>query len=95
MLGFTAMRSKLFFARKVLLVEGDADQLAASEVARRLGHDVDAEDLAILNCGGKSGIPFFARLCRALGVPFVALFDDDIWPTPNDGSNFEKVEKEG
>ena len=76
MLGFTATRSELFFARRVLLVEGDADQLAASHVAKHLGRDIDAEDLAIVNCGGKSSVPFFARLCHALGVPFVVLFDE-------------------
>jgi putative ATP-dependent endonuclease of OLD family len=93
MLGFNATRSEIFFARRALLVEGDADQLAASDVAKRLGHDIDAEDLAIVNCGGKSGIPFFARLCRALGIPFVVLFDEDIWPEPDDAEDVARVRR--
>lgn len=84
MLGFTATRSELFFARRVLLVEGDGDDLATRHAAEGLGHDVDAEDLAIVTCGGKSGIPFVARLCRALDIPIWVLHDEDVYPEPTD-----------
>lgn len=82
MLGFTATRSELFFARRVLLVEGPGDELATRRISEMLGHDIDAEDLAIVGCGGKSGIPFAARLCRALRIPFWVLRDDDIQEEP-------------
>jgi putative ATP-dependent endonuclease of OLD family len=89
MLGFTATRSELFFARRVLLVEGPGDELAARRVAEMLGHDIDAEDLSVIACGGKSGIPFIARLCRALEIPFWVLCDEDLYPEPEDDEDGE------
>jgi hypothetical protein len=42
--------------------------------------DLDAEALAVVDCGGKSGIDLLVRVCRALEIPFVILHDEDIWP---------------
>jgi putative ATP-dependent endonuclease of OLD family len=75
---FDVSRSEILFARRVWLVEGKADQLAARAAIERIGVDPDAEDFAIVDCGSKSGIPFMARICRALGIPFVAMFDEDV-----------------
>jgi putative ATP-dependent endonuclease of the OLD family len=71
--------SELLFARAVLLVEGHGDRLAALHVAAKRGFDLDAEGLSVVACGGKSAIPFFARLCRSLAIPFVILHDADIY----------------
>jgi hypothetical protein len=70
--------SELLFARKVLLVEGHGDYLASRIVAAKLGVDLDAEGLSVISCGGKSAMPFFARLCCALSIPTVILHDEDI-----------------
>jgi putative ATP-dependent endonuclease of OLD family len=77
--GFTASRNEMFFARKVLLVEGPGDQLAVRVVAERLGFDLDGEDLAVVECGGKSAIPFYARVCAALGIEYAVLHDEDLY----------------
>jgi putative ATP-dependent endonuclease of OLD family len=77
---FDTTRSEALFAARVLLVEGPADQVAARHVAEAGGTDVDGENLAIVACGGKSGIPFFARFLRALKVPFAVLHDEDLYP---------------
>jgi putative ATP-dependent endonuclease of the OLD family len=78
--GFTATRNEMFFARKVLLVEGPGDQLAVRFVAERLGFDLDGEDLAVVECGGKTAIPFYARVCTALQIEYVVLHDEDLYP---------------
>ena len=75
---FDASRSELLFARRVLLVEGKGDQLAVLAALEKLEVDPDAEDFATVDCGSKSAIPFMARICRALGIPFVVMFDDDV-----------------
>jgi predicted ATP-dependent endonuclease of OLD family len=82
LVAFDATKSELLFARRALLVEGQADRLAVLATATALGHDPDAEDLAIVNCASKSNIPFFARICRALSVPFVIVHDDDLHDIP-------------
>ena len=75
---FDSTRSEMLFARRALIVEGQSDRLAVLSAAERMGHDPDAEDLAIIPCGSKSNIPFFVRVCRALRVPFVVLHDSDV-----------------
>jgi len=77
---FDAERSELFLARAALLVEGQTEKLAFPFVFDALGHDLDREGISIIACGGKSNIPLFERVCRATGVPFLAVFDRDAPP---------------
>lgn len=79
---FDTATSEALFARRVLLVEGTGDRLGALYVAERLGEDLDAEDLAVVECGSKSSIPFYAHVCTALGIPFVVLHDEDVREVP-------------
>lgn len=44
-----------------------------------MGFDLDAGGLSIIDCGGKNAIPFYARSCRALGIPCVVLHDEDLY----------------
>jgi hypothetical protein len=74
---FDAERSELFLARAAILVEGLTEKLAFPFVFAALGHDADREAISIVECGGKSNIPLFARICKATGVPFVAVHDRD------------------
>jgi hypothetical protein len=74
---FDAERAELFLARAAVLVEGQTEKLALPFVFESLGSDVDRAGISIVECGGKWNIPLFARVCRACGVPFVAVFDRD------------------
>lgn len=76
---FDTTRSEALFAARVLLVEGPADQVAARHVAGTMGVDLDGENLAIVACGGKASIPFFARFLRALAIPLTVLHDEDVY----------------
>jgi putative ATP-dependent endonuclease of the OLD family len=77
---FDAERSELFLARAAVLVEGMTEKLTLPFVFQALGHNHDREAISIVECGGKSGIPFFARICNVVGVPFVAVHDRDARP---------------
>jgi FAD binding domain/Overcoming lysogenization defect protein-like, TOPRIM domain/AAA domain, putative AbiEii toxin, Type IV TA system len=74
---FDSARSELFLARAVVLVEGLTEKLVLPFVFATLGHDVDREAISIIECGGKPNLPLFARICRAIGVPFVVVHDSD------------------
>jgi len=74
---FDAERSELFLARAALLVEGQTERLALPFAFAACGYDVDREGVSIVECGGKANIVLFARVCRAAGIPFVALHDRD------------------
>lgn len=77
---FDPTRNEILFASRALLVEGHADRVAALLVAEKLSLDVDAEGIAIVDCGGKNGIPLVAGVCKALEIPFTVLHDTDVWP---------------
>jgi len=74
---FDAERSELFLARAALLVEGQTERLALPFAFAACGYDADREGISIVECGGKANIVLFARVCRAAGIPFVALHDGD------------------
>lgn len=80
LVAFDSTKSEVLFARRALLVEGQSDRLAILSTSERMGHDPDAEDLAIIACASKSNIPFFARVCRALDIPLIVLHDEDVYP---------------
>jgi energy-coupling factor transporter ATP-binding protein EcfA2 len=81
---YDAARSEALFANAVLLVEGKADLIGARGTAARMSLDLDATNLTVMECGGKSSIPFHAKLCRALGIPVCVLYDDDQWSPADD-----------
>ena len=74
---FDAQRSELFLGRAALLVEGQTERLALPFAFAACGYDADREGVSIVECGGKANIVLFARVCRAAGIPFVALHDRD------------------
>jgi predicted ATP-dependent endonuclease of OLD family len=74
---FDAERSELFLARAAVLVEGRTEKLVFPFVFQALGYDSDREAITVIECGGKSNVPLFARICQATGVPFVAVHDRD------------------
>lgn len=90
---YDASRSESLFADGVLLVEGPGDQLAAREIAREIPVDLDAENLSVIACGGKTAIPYHARLCQALGIPVCVLYDDDLVPEPDRGDDGPQAAK--
>jgi len=74
---FDAERSELFLARAALIVEGQTERLSVPFAFAACGYDVDREGVSVVECGGKANILLFARVCRAAGIPFVALHDRD------------------
>lgn len=77
---FDHERSEMFFATSVVLVEGQTERLSLPFIFRALGHDPDAEGIAIVEVGGKSNLPLAARLLCQLDVPFVVVLDADHGP---------------
>lgn len=74
---FDAERSELLLARAALLVEGRTEKLVFPLIFAALGHDADREGISIVECGGKPNIPLFARICDAVGVPYLVVHDRD------------------
>ena len=83
----------MLFARCAILVEGYGDRIAALTVAGGSGLDVDAEAVAVVDCGGKAGIELIVGICRALDIPFVVLHDEDVWPAEQMSNANDKVKQ--
>ena len=70
-------RNELFFATRVLFVEGDTEKLAFPEYARRLGFDLDKAGASIVEVGGKRNLLEFARIASSFGIPVGIVYDED------------------
>ena len=72
---FLESDSELFFARKVLLVEGPAEKYGLPRLAKVMGKSF--KDVTIISCNGKNKMPYYAILCKAFDIPAYVLFDLD------------------
>lgn len=70
-------RNELFFATRLLLVEGDTEKLALPEYARHLQLDLDRQGATIVEVGGKRNFLEFARITSSFGIPTGILYDLD------------------
>lgn len=66
-----------FFADVVVLVEGDTDRSAILGTAGSMGHDFDAEGIAVVPCGGKQELDRPFVIFRNLGIPTYVVWDGD------------------
>ncbi|MEX1172639.1 MAG: TOPRIM nucleotidyl transferase/hydrolase domain-containing protein, partial [Chloroflexota bacterium] len=78
---FDHERSEMFFARAVVLVEGQTERLSLPAIFRSLGHDPDALGISIVEVGGKGNLPLAARLLSRLAIPHLVVFDADTGAT--------------
>jgi putative ATP-dependent endonuclease of OLD family len=82
--GFTQMNSamnEVFFAKRVMLVEGPHDVIAVVATLKALGRIAQRpEELewTVVACGGKEAIPFFQRVLNAFSIPYRVIHDIDI-----------------
>jgi hypothetical protein len=68
-------RSELFFATRVVLVEGPTDKTCLPLLAKRLG--VFRYDYTLIDCGSKDNIPLYAQLLNKFKIPYVVVYDLD------------------
>lgn len=68
-------RSELFFAKKVVLVEGATDKTIIPLIAKNLG--IFRYDVTLVDCGSKTAIPLYAKLLNSFSIPYVAVYDKD------------------
>lgn len=71
------IRGEIFFARRWLIVEGQAEHLIVHALARALGYDLDEHGVSVIDAVNNGHPATFAALARALGIPWVAVFDGD------------------
>jgi putative ATP-dependent endonuclease of OLD family len=70
-------RGELFFAKRLLVVEGDTEKLAFPEYAKRLGLDLDRLGATIVEVGGKRNLMDIAQIAISFGIPTGIVYDRD------------------
>jgi putative ATP-dependent endonuclease of OLD family len=78
-------RQEMFFAKKVVLVEGPDDKQVLARAFELKGVDVDREGISIVDCGGKPNIPAFAKIISHYKLPSMVVCDKDMGKTTGDG----------
>ncbi|MGL5545088.1 MAG: TOPRIM nucleotidyl transferase/hydrolase domain-containing protein, partial [Cetobacterium sp.] len=68
-------RGEMFFAKKVILVEGQTDKIALSYLAKKIG--IYNYNYSIIECGSKSIIPQFIKVLNGYKIPYIAVYDKD------------------
>ena len=80
-------RNEMFFAKKLLIVEGDTEKMAFPEFAKRLKIDFDSLGSTMIEVGGKRNLIDFVELALSFGIPVGLVYDID-------SSDFGKKDKE-
>lgn len=94
---FDISRSELFFARKVILVEGDTEKQIIPYWASKLKevdriYDFTASNICVTDCGGKTNFTAFMKVLNNLKIPYIVVHDKDPINFPEDKA--EKSDKE-
>lgn len=71
-----ATRAELVFARRVLLVEGYAEQVLVPVLAKALGVDLDKSGITVCAIHG-THFSSYTRFCNALDIPWAIITDRD------------------
>ena len=70
-------RNEGFFAKRIILVEGDTEEYALPIYAEALDISLDMLGVSIVQCGGKGPMDRLYRIFNELGIPCYMLFDYD------------------
>lgn len=86
--------AELFFAKRVLIVEGDTEALVIPVFAERNRIDLDSAGATVIGVGGKRALLDYAELAMSFGIPTAIVYDRD---KANDefNENLDKLAKAG
>lgn len=73
-------RGEMFFAKRVVFVEGETERVVLPFVAQKLG--VFDPDISIIDCGSKHNLPLYIAIAKAFKIPYLAIHDEDPLPDP-------------
>ncbi len=74
---FDPERNEMFFAKGVLLCEGDTEKALFPILMKDRGIDLDEIGVSVVECGGKGNLPFFVKVVEHFSIPYVVVQDED------------------
>ncbi len=78
---------EIYFAKLVILGEGDSEQVILPKLLEHFGQDIDAHSMSVVPLGGRH-VNHFWRLLNSLKIPYVTLLDFDI---DRNGGGFGRI----
>lgn len=72
---FNHDRNEIFFATKVVLVEGGCEKSTLPLLAKRL--NIFNHEISIIDCMGKYNIKIFMEILNKFNIPYVVIHDED------------------
>ncbi|MFN8333874.1 MAG: AAA family ATPase [Cyclobacteriaceae bacterium] len=75
--GDTQKANEAFFAKKIVLVEGQSESLCLPYFFSLLNYDYISKGISIVRCGDKNDLDRFYRLYSEFGIPCFVIFDGD------------------
>lgn len=91
-------RSELFFAKKVILLEGQTDKTIIPFLAKKIS--VFRDDYTLIDCGSKDNMPLYIKLLNGFKLKYIVVYDKDhqTYKEPNaiecaniSSSNIERI----
>jgi CRISPR-associated exonuclease Cas4 len=83
-------RGEMFFARKVVFVEGETENTILPFLAQKIAC-FDA-DVSVIDCGSKHNLPLYIAIANAFRLSYVVVHDEDPVPDPTPvGWNENKI----
>jgi len=76
-------RGELFFAKRVILVEGETEKALLPFLAKTLGRF--DPDVSVIDCGSKFNLALYIRILNAFRIPYLVIHDEDPLPDPIPG----------
>jgi CRISPR-associated exonuclease Cas4 len=73
-------RGELFFARKVILSEGETEKVLFPFLAKKLG--CFDPNVSVVDCGSKFNLPLYMQILNAFHIPYCVVHDEDPLPDP-------------
>lgn len=73
-------RGELFFAQKVILVEGETEKAILPFLAEKLSCYHPA--VSVIDCGSKNNLPLYIAILNAFGIRYCVVHDEDPLPHP-------------
>ena len=84
-------RAELFFARRVIFVEGATEKVLLPYLAERMG--IFDPEVSVIDCGSKFNLPLYIRLAGAFKLDFVVIHDEDPVDSMLAGDRLQKAQK--
>lgn len=73
-------RGEMFFAKRVVFVEGETEKVVLPFLAQKLG--VYDPEISVIDCGSKHNLPLYIDIAKAFEIPYLVVHDEDPLPDP-------------